>query len=379
MLESAEEQLAALLEGTIAQLDIPPHLYRQAVDKYRGVAHYLGAGDEAGDNALLIYPQGSFRLGTVIRPAADSDYDIDLVFRVTAMKEQTTQAGLKQFAGQRLRDYVVNTDRGVHLTEGSRCWTLQWPGFHVDVLPALPNPDHLPTGILLTDRDLYLWQCSDPIGFATWFHGQMHEQFILRRAQLAEERAAQIDAVPAWEVKTTLQRAVQVLKRHRDIYFTNRPSLKPASILVTTIAGHAYGHHGNLFEAILHIAAHMSQFIEIRHGVKWVANPVLPQENFADKWREHPGRERAFFEWVAQLQRDLHEAVNCRGLDDVVQRLHRSFGPEVRRAADGLGQQCRSGREGGRLVSAAATGGLVVGSSARPAVAVSSHNFYGQN
>lgn len=377
MLDSAEEQLAALLEGTIAQLDIPPHLYRQAVEKYRRVAHYLGAGDESDDNDLLIYPQGSFRLGTVIRPTADSDYDIDLVFRVSITKEQTTQALLKQFAGQRLREYVVNSDCGARLTEGSRCWTLQWPSFHVDVLPALPNPDHLPTGILLTDRDLYFWQCSDPIGFASWFHGQMREQFTWRRALLAEERAAHIDDVPAWEVKTTLQRAVQVLKRHRDIYFTNQPSLKPASILVTTIAGHAYGHEDNLFEAIAHIAARMTQFIESRNGVKWVANPVLPQENFADKWQEHPEGERSFVEWVAQLRRDLQEAVSCRGLDNVVERLHRSFGPEVRKSAQDLGHAYRSNREGGRLASAAATGGLVAGS-ARPALAVPPHNFYGR-
>ena len=377
MLDSAEEQLAALLEGTIAQLDIPPHMYRQAVDKYQRVAHYLGAGDAPDDNQLLIYPQGSFRLGTVIRPTADSDYDIDLVLRVSTTKEQTTQAVLKQFAGQRLREYVAGAGGGVGLEEGSRCWALKWSGFHMDVLPALPDLDHLPTGILLTDRDLYYWQRSDPIGFATWFHGQMREQFIRRRALLAQERAAQVDEVPDWEVKTTLQRAVQILKRHRDIYFAHQQPLKPASILVTTIAGHAYGNHDNLFVAVLHIAMDMTQFIEIRHGVKWVANPVLPQENFADKWREHPERERAFLDWVAQLRRDLEEAASCRGLDNVVRRLQRSFGPEVRKSAQDLGHAYRTNRERGRLASAAATGGLVAGS-ARPALAVPRHNFYGR-
>ncbi|WP_420445314.1 nucleotidyltransferase [Candidatus Poriferisodalis sp.] len=377
MLDSAEEQLAALLTGAIAQLDIPPHMYRQAVDKYQSVARYLGVEDEKEDRDLLIYPQGSFRLGTVIRPTPNSDYDIDLVLRVSATKEQTTQAGLKEFAGQRLGEYAVHSGTGVDLTEGSRCWTLQWPSFHVDVLPALPSPENPPTGIWLTDRDLYLWQCSDPIGFAAWFHDQMRDQFIRRRALLADERAAQIDDVPAWEVKTTLQQAVQVLKRHRDIYFVDRQSLKPASILVTTIAGRAYGQEDNLFEAVLHIASHMTQFVENRNGVRWVANPVLPLENFADRWKAHPERARAFFEWVAQLQRDLNEAAGCRGLDNVVERLNRSFGSEVRKSAQDLGQAYRSSREGGKLASAAATGGLVMGS-ARPAVAVRPHNFYGR-
>ncbi len=377
MLDSAEEQLAALLTGAIAQLDISPDMYRQAVAKYQSVARFLGAGDEQEDRDLLIYPQGSFRLGTVIRPAPDSDYDIDLVLRVSATKEQITQANLKQFAGQRLEQYAAHSSTGVRLKEGSRCWTLRWPNFHMDVLPALPSPENPPTGIWLTDRDLYYWQCSDPIGFAAWFHDQMRDQFIQRRALLADERAAQIDDVPAWEVKTTLQQAVQVLKRHRDIYFAGRQSLKPASILVTTVAGLAYGREDNLFEAVLHIASHMTQSVKSRNGVIWVANPVLPQENFADKWREHPERARAFFGWVAQLQRDLNEAAGCRGLDSVVDRLETSFGPEVRMSAQDLGQTYRSSREGGKLASTAGTGGLVVGS-ARPAAAIRPHKFYGR-
>lgn len=378
MLDSAEEQLATLLAGTIAQLDIPPHMYRQAVDKYQSVARYLGAGDEKEDRELLIYPQGSFRLGTVIRPTPSSDYDIDLVFRVSAAKEQITQASLKNFAGQRLREYAVNADPGVRLTEGCRCWTLRWPNFHVDVLPALPSPENPPTGIWLTDRDLYLWQCSDPIGFAAWFHDQMRRQFIRRRALLAAERTAHVEDVPAWEVKTTLQQAVQVLKRHRDIYFVDRELLKPASILVTTIAGQAYGHQDNLFESVMHIAAHMTQFVENHDGVMWVANPVLPQENFADRWRTHPEKAQAFFEWAAQLRRDLEEAASCRGLDAVIERLSNSFGQETRQAASDLGHAYRSSREDGRLASAAASGGLVMGA-ARPAVTVRPHNFYGRS
>ena len=34
-----------------------------------------------------------------------------------------------------------------------RCWTLGYPdhGFHLDVLPAIPDAELPPTGILLTD------------------------------------------------------------------------------------------------------------------------------------------------------------------------------------------------------------------------------------
>jgi hypothetical protein len=41
--------------------------------------------------------------------------------------------------------------------------------FHLDVLPAIPNPDGGPSAILLTDRTLLRWQHSDPIAYGRWF------------------------------------------------------------------------------------------------------------------------------------------------------------------------------------------------------------------
>ena len=381
MFDSAEAQLDALLRGTIEQLDIPPALYREAVNKYRSVAQFLGAGDEFDDADLLIYPQGSFRLGTVVLPTQGGDYDIDLVFRVAMAKEATTQAALKELAGQRLAEYVAWTAGVPTLKEGGRCWTLKWLRFHMDVLPSLPNPMDPPSGILLTDRDLRAWQASNPIGFAEWFHDRMREQFIQRRKVLAADRAAKVEEVPAWEVKTTLQEAVQVLKRHRDLYFSTRPALKPPSILVTTLAAHAFAGHDNLFEAVLHIAPRMSQFVENRHGIGWVPNPVLPAENFADKWRTHPERRAAYEAWAIQVTRDLEEAATRRGLDMVVERLSDGFGPEVRKAAESFGRAHRSAREAGLLASAGGTGLLVPAGSTRTVRerTVRDHTFYGRH
>ena len=381
MFDSAEAQLDALLRGITEQLDIPSALYWKAVNTYRSVAQFLGAGDEFDDADLLIYTQGSFRLGTVVLPTQGGDYDIDLVFRVAMAAEETTQAALKELAGQRLAEYVAWTGGVPTLKEGGRCWTLKWPRFHMDVLPSLPNPTDPPSGILLTDRDLRAWQASNPIGFAEWFHDRMREQFIQRRRALAADRAAKVEEVPAWEVKTTLQEAVQVLKRHRDLYFATRPSLKPPSILITTLAAHAYAGHDNLFEAVLHIVPLMAQFVENRHGIGWVANPVLPAENFADKWRTNPELRTAYEAWALQVTRDLEEAAARRGLDMVVERLSDGFGPEVRKAAESFGRAHRSAREAGVLASTSGTGLLVTAGSRRTVRerTVPDHTFHGRS
>lgn len=379
MFDTTEDQLAALLQGTVAQLDIPTELHRLAVEKYRGVASHLGAGDEFNDADLAIYPQGSFRLGTVVLPTPGADYDIDLVFSIAISKTTVSQAELKALAGDRLAQFVrSNPFDAPTINEGGRCWILEWPRFHMDVLPCIPNPENRPTGLLLTDRDLHRWQSSDPIGFADWFHDRMRDEFVILRKAMAADRSVHVEDVRPWEIKTTLQRAVQVLKRHRDLYFQTHPKDKPPSILLTTLAGRAYRGEDNVFDAVVNIAPRMGQFVEQRDGVGWVANPVLEEENFADKWRGHPDRQRWFESWIQQVNQDLEQAASERGLDRVVARLSKSFGAEVGKAAETLGVTYREGRRGGTLTSASVTGALALGTK-RHSRAVRDHTFYGRD
>jgi hypothetical protein len=63
---------------------------------------------------------------------------------------------------------------------------------------------------------------------------------------LAEALKANIEDVPEWRVKTPLQRAVQLLKRHRDVYFAGDYENRPISIIITTLAAHAYKNQENV-------------------------------------------------------------------------------------------------------------------------------------
>jgi hypothetical protein len=47
--------------------------------------------------------------------------------------------------------------------------------------------------------------------------------------------------VPTYELKTPLQRAIQLLKRHRDVMFVDNLDVAPISMILTNLAGHAYG------------------------------------------------------------------------------------------------------------------------------------------
>ena len=104
MLDTRNDLLDRLLKGITTELDIPPDLYRSAVDRYEKVGRWLAYREEG---AWDVSPQGSFRLGTVVRPIGRDDYDIDLVARTELTKEQTTQRLLKEMAGRDLSALVA--------------------------------------------------------------------------------------------------------------------------------------------------------------------------------------------------------------------------------------------------------------------------------
>ena len=135
--------VSRLLDATVEELDISPLQYELAVRRYSDLGQWLvalGIGDPD------VYPQGSFRLGTVVRPTSGGDFDIDLVFLRFVAKESITQDELRAQAGQLLRDYIAARGAGngnPELKERGRCWELVYSGdrFHMDVLPVIPDPD----------------------------------------------------------------------------------------------------------------------------------------------------------------------------------------------------------------------------------------------
>lgn len=331
------------LERVVREIDIPPHKYRDAVQRYQAVGRWLEDGDYPGCSGdLAIYPQGSFRLGTVVRPirlGVAAGYDIDLVCELPWTKGTTTPQSIKQSVGDRLKEH--DTYRRLLDGEGRRCWTLEYAeeddiGFHLDVLPAIRDFGLTDTAIAITHKHDYGydWSASDPRGYGAWFDGKNQVAFARHAPEqkLAIQRLeshiyARVDDVPDQLVRTPLQRAIQLMKRNRDLHF-NRPetvAYAPISIIITTLAAHLYGGQVDPHSALVAIVAALQRHTALVHnraidpalagmglirrlpdGTWYIANPVNPAENFADRWHEDGhARARAFFSWVEVLQTDL--------------------------------------------------------------------------
>ena len=367
--------ISQLLGASVDGLDISAEQFELAVCRYEDLGQWLverGIGDPD------VYPQGSFRLGTVVRPTNSSDFDIDLVFLRPLAKESITQKELHAQAEKLLRAYIAargDENGEPRLEEKSRCWTLVYADdkFHMDVLPVIPDPDGDDTAILLSDRDLHRWQHSNPIGYAEWFWKSMGDAVEIGRARLATTLSREVEDVPRWLVRTALQRVVQLLKLHRDTFFHHQPQDKPASILITTLATHAYSGESDLYEAYRKVAYTLPSHIEQCNGEFWVPNPAHEEENFADKWNSNPDRKAHFDRWAKALITDADQWINSTGVDEAVRLLGAALGTTAvqgaKRVATGLSSAAASG-----ALAVTPRGKLTHGRGTR----IPRHDFYGQ-
>jgi len=327
--DALRKDLNKVLRQIAAKLDIDASRYEKAKREYEELATWLNEkGTILSGHSPQIYPQGSFNLGTVVKPIkATDDFDIDLVCELFSISPTTNSGAIKKLVGDRLKQ---NPRYAKILREKNRCWRVNYPGdFHLDVLPAKPDEGQGGTAILIPDKELDDWTESDPRGYTKWFRGVMEEQFSVSRFSIAKSREAEPEEIPDYEVKTTLQQSVQLLKRSRDILFEDNPSNRPISVIITTLSGYSYRNQDDLFETLVSLVNDMPGHIQRINGVPYVANPINEDENFADKWQEHPEREEAFYKWIDYLQEKLNLLEAGSTISEAEGILKQLFGEEL--------------------------------------------------
>lgn len=338
---SHEKALLELAE----QLDISPSNYKLAMERFNSMKEFLFRIKDSYDILPDIYLQGSFKLGTEVRPYKDSedaDYDIDIVCSLPKQKNTTSAEEIKNIVGEHLKS--DSTYSKMLEKEGKRCWTLNYAesggiGFHMDILPAIPELSRFGDTIAITNKEKmtnsYLWKLSNPKEFSKWFYERNSGVFrkiekrqkenIFKKYQQQNLFASRND-VPSIFVKTPLQRAIQILKRHRDVYFAGRKNehCKPISMIISVLSAKIYKNEETISETLKNILETLykcsfqtedsfvfssrteydNALIQRDEKGKWhIHNPTCDEENFADKWHlEEDGvkhaRAKAFFQWL---------------------------------------------------------------------------------
>lgn len=350
----------------IQSLDISPTMYKNAVEKYHALAKHL---EDNGIDAE-IYPQGSFMLGTVVRPSvndSNANYDLDFICQVRGRRDSTSPSDLREKILRALTSSAIYLDR---LSYDDNCFTITYAdignfGFTIDVVPAVDEeiatkirlerecgrPDLINTTIAIphcTQEKSYHWNISNPKGLCTWFNEinrpfASYKRFERRQSMFSANRSifASVEDVPENLERSALQRVIQILKRHRDVYFaslkrSDSADLKPSSMIITTVVAQISKSAASdlevseLLEYVLNELSiysnrmKMSNYEFMRtygerslisyNNGKWcVLNPLNHEENLADSWNRNGDIPRYFFCWTNAC---IHDLISSMSMSD---------------------------------------------------------------
>lgn len=350
------------IEDLIKKLDLTPSMYRNAKEKYDALKDFLKDKDEN----IEFYPHGSFMLGTTVRPYKEQkerNYDLDSICLFDKRENETTPNELRT----QLKDWLESTEiYNSKLDIYERCITINYAdygsiGFNIDVVPSAIatddtkiqmiskgcSPEYVNTAIEVaevSETKTDKWISSNPQAYVKWFE-EINEPFaneyrIERKRRIFEsnkELYSSEEDVPEYFNKSSLQMAIQLLKRARDVYFSRigKEELKPISAIISTIVVDTakrglIPYSADVTEVITIVLNELKTYSKYQQlseekfkelyeskvtiskkGSKWeMWNPVNPKDNLVDKWNREADCAKLFFKWVSKLDKTILEILD---------------------------------------------------------------------
>ncbi|MBB1293387.1 nucleotidyltransferase [Pseudoalteromonas sp. SR41-4] len=343
--------LTELLEYACQSLELSESKRERVEKSYQSVGEWLAKSeDKIFDNAE-IYPQGSQRIGTTTKPPFRAEFDLDFIcFLPNAEHIHPDECRRKVI--DRLKEngnydgLVSELNRGCRINYADN--------FHLDITPGIPDQNNANEygAISVPDKKLKAWKASNPKGYAEDFDiianmvPAYSDEKDFRYATASME-SINVEDLPKHQVfKGILRRAVQIMKRHRDLLFHEDEQYQgkaPISIILTTLASRAYRDavtnqlYGNELEVLLTVVESMTSYIETKVVDSrieiWVTNPKNEHENFAEKWNVDTKRVEAFHYWHTNFVDKLRELASVQSLPLIRKKLDQLIGEKPSEAA----------------------------------------------
>ena len=205
--------------------------------------------------------QGSYAMGTIIRPVNDGTYDADILLFMEYVR------------GKNPRDYIQdlyaclshNVGLADKLRRKTRCVTVTYAGdFSLDVVPCIARGCR--QSICDSDNDHF--EATDGTGYRDWFN---------RKADVTSGH---------------LKGAVRLLKYLRD----HKDNFEIPSVLLTTFAGHSVhiNERGKRFQSLPDtlktVSNRINSFVQATPRRPKMRNPALRSERFTRHWDDNDYR-----------------------------------------------------------------------------------------
>ena len=240
--------------------------------------------------------QGSYALGTTIRPVKDTDeYDVD---RLVYLEHDRYKAP---------KDYVdgvywclrANGNLADKVQMNTRCVTVNYAGeFKIDVVPCIAyNGNHF-----IFNRVTNEPEPTDGGGFRDWFN----EKNKITNGNLK-----------------LVTRLLKYLRDHK------RTFIAPSVLLTTLIGNTVHDWEGDtdfrtIPDALLTVITRMDEFLRPRSFMPKIGNPALPTETFTRHWDQ--AKYNHFRDMVASYARRIDEAYSDSDEQSSVRKWQDLFG-----------------------------------------------------
>lgn len=317
------------------------------------------------------YPHGSVRTLTTVRPMGKDEFDLDVAVHLKADYAAHTPARIYQELKRRLGEHGIYKSM---LETKNRCLRLNYAGdFHMDILPGIQQYSWDENMLMVPDRELGSWVSSSPRGYANWF---IHRANLVKESLLEKALRAENLPVDKFANKKPLQRAVQLIKRYRDMYFEKDGTYRTSSIILTTLAGQLYNGQDSIFDTVDGIVEKMTINNRYNLAQNQVVNPVNPAEDFTDKWKTDPGYYEAFRGFVGHLYNEWQQLKKEQGVITESRIFKGLFGDDVfSKAQQQQVQQIEALRQSRQLGINRSTG--ILSSLAAGTSAIRPNTFFG--
>lgn len=270
--------------------------------------------------------QGSYALGTLIRPVDDNDeYDAD----IQIVMNPNPQWEPKNYVHEINRTLSGNKVYAEKLRLKTRCVTVDYAGdFHLDVVPRVTiNGKHW-----VCDRNKNRFEETDGDGYRNWFNEKNRI------------------------TGGNLKRVVRLLKHLRD----HKNSFSAKSILLTTLAGNTIRPSDKGTVAVSTVAdtletvlSRMNDYLQQHPNMPVIKNPVLSTEDFnrhLDQRRYSNFRDR-----VQSYTRTAKQAKAEPDAGKAIKLWQELFGDKFRKSSSSVGGgSSGQGSSGGAGAGAAA-------------------------
>lgn len=373
---SKTETLDDVLIRVCNILQLSPTQFSLAEKHYHAICNWLGADDSfLNPYRPDLYPQGSVALGTTVKPQRGEEYDVDLVCELGIAYEAVSRPIiLLDMIERRMRESDLYRDR---LERKKRCLRVNYErNFHLDILPACPDPQSGPTCLVIPDREERFWQASNPKGFVRWFKQKGALRLIDSRMGKAMDSAAPLPQPQTADEKNTLQVTVQLIKRWRDLHYAHQLELAPVSIVLTTLLGNHYFGEQSISSSLAGaIDAILSKLPSA--GRLIVTNPSHPQEELSERWKDGDAYQ-AFVKGLRLLRTQMRELIASPDMGQMSAMAQTMFGESVAKAAfEQQAQAIKKFRDEDRMRVGRSMAGIV-GLSATAAAPIPRNTFYGE-